>query len=398
MGAQVDNNISFTEERYRAKCSDLYNRERMEGQIIILHIFPRSVFLRDFVQFLERNYDPAEHGIITFGKDESGSIERLENAGAFDIIDLDNRDDLENFNNLRHIIKKIGVSDIDLIVLHSLTMSSLDIVYFILHPQLIRKTVWVIWGADLYDITTKVPYMRPLYFTLKKVFARNIPYVVARPPDYKRLQQWYRSSATHIYVEPLYGGEVIANAPRHSRDHASQTFNIILGNSATKTNRHLDALEILSKYKDADIKIHIPLSYGDAQYAEMVKTKARSIFGEKVVFLETFMPPDEYWRYLTQMDIAIFNNNRQQALGNLAYMLATGAKIYLNDDSALWEIFTGLNFTVHSINNLREVDYEEFVDLDQNELDANSQNARKIYSEEHSVMCWNKVFALANKS
>jgi len=243
-----------------------------------------------------------------------------------------------------------------------------------------------------------VPYMRPLYFTLKKVFARNIPYVVARPPDYKRLQQWYRSSATHIYVEPLYGGEVIANAPRHSRDHASQTFNIILGNSATKTNRHLDALEILSKYKDADIKIHIPLSYGDAQYAEMVKTKARSIFGEKVVFLETFMPPDEYWRYLTQMDIAIFNNNRQQALGNLAYMLATGAKIYLNDDSALWEIFTGLNFTVHSINNLREVDYEEFVDLDQNELDANSQNARKIYSEEHSVMCWNKVFALANKS
>lgn len=125
--------------------------------------------------------------------------------------------------------------------------------------------------------------------------------------------------------------------------------------------------------------------------------KARSIFGEKVVFLETFMPPDEYRQYLTRMDIAIFNNNRQQALGNLAYLLATGAKIYLNDDSALWEIFNELNFTVHPINTLREANYEEFIDLDQNELDANSQKAREIYSEEHGVMCWNKVFALANK-
>lgn len=285
----------------------------------------------------------------------------------------------------------------DLIILHSFEMSYFSIIYFILHPHFIKKTVWVIWGFDLYDIATKKQsYRQSLYFILKKMLVRKIPYVVSRSPDYKRLQRWYGSSAIHINVEPLYSGGIIGVAPRHSRDNASQPFNIILGNSATETNRHLNALELLSKYKDGNIKIHIPLSYGDPQYAEIVKTKARSIFGEKVVFLEKFMPPEEYRKYLTQMDIGIFNNNRQQALGNLSYLFATGAKIYLNKDSALWEYITELNFSVHQINNLGEICYEEFVDLDRNELDANSQKAREIYTEEHCVMCWNGVFALAN--
>lgn len=228
------------------------------------------------------------------------------------------------------------------------------------------------------------------------MLVRKIPYVVARSPDYERLQKWYGSSAIHINIEPLYGGGDIGVAPRHSRNNESHSFNIILGNSATETNCHLDALELLSKYKENNIKIYIPLSYGDVQYAEIVKIKARSIFREKVVFLETFIPPEEYRKCLTQMDIGIFNNNRQQALGNLAYLFATGAKIYLNEDSPLWEIFTKLTFAVHPINNLGEICYEEFVDLDQNELDANAQKARKIYCEEHGVIGWNEVFALAN--
>lgn len=370
---------------------------RKEDNHIILHVFPKSVFLRSFIQFLKRNYDPIDHGFITYGTDISSSVEYPDYTNDFKIIDL-SKDNCKDFNTLRSTLEILDASGIDLVILHSFTLNYLDMIYFLLHPRHTRKTVWVIWGYDLYDYKDrKRSYKSRLTFTLKKLVVRKIPYVIARSPDYKRLQQWYGSSATHINVEPLYGGGDIANAPRRSRDQASQAFNIILGNSATKTNRHLDALEILSKYKNDDIKIHIPLSYGDAQYAETVKMKARSIFGEKVVFLETFMPPDEYRQYLTRMDIAIFNNNRQQALGNLAYLLATGAKIYLNDDSALWEIFNELNFTVHPINTLREANYEEFIDLDQNELDANSQKAREIYSEEHGVMCWNKVFALANK-
>lgn len=332
-----------------------------------------------------------DHIFITFGKGHSSSSDKY----------LDSINDFKNINlnkkNIRAILKVLDTSD--LIILHSIAMRRFSIIYFIilLYPYFIKKTVWVIWGYDLYDIATKErSYKRSLYFILKKMLVRKIPYVVARSPDYKRLQKWYGSSAIHINIEPLYGGGLYEVAPRHNRDNASQSFNIILGNSANEENRHLDALELLSKYKENNIRIHIPISYGDAQYAEIVKIKARSIFGEKVVFLEKFMPPEEYGKYLTQMDIGIFNNNRQQALGNLAYLFATGAKIYINEDSPLWELFAELNFAVHPISNLGEICYEDFVDLDQNELDANSQRAREIYSGEHGVMCWNEAFALAN--
>lgn len=356
-----------------------------------MHIFPESIFLEYFIEFLKKHFVLNDHIFITLGNGSSSSSdEYLDSINDFKSINF-------NKKNFRDILKFLDTSD--LIILHSIAMRRFSIIYFIilLYPYFIKKTVWVIWGYDLYDIVAKErSYKRSLYFILKKMLVRKIPYVVARSPDYKRLQKWYGSYAIRISIEPLYSGGYYEVAPRHSRDNASQSFNIILGNSANEENRHLDVLEFLSKYKDDNIKIHIPLSYGDAKYAEIVKIKARSVFGEKVVFLETFMPPEEYRKYLTQMDIGIFNNNRQQALGNLAYLFATGAKIYINEDSPLWELFAELNFAVHPISNLGEICYEEFVDLDRNELDANSQKAREIYSEEHGVMCWNEVFALAN--
>lgn len=220
---------------------------RKEDNHIILHVFPKSGFLRSFIQFLKRNYDPIDHGFITYGTDISSSVEYPDYTNDFKIIDL-SKDNCKDFNTLRSTLEKLDASGIDLVILHSFTLNYLDMIYFLLHPRHIRKTVWVIWGYDLYDYKDrKRSYKSRLTFTLKKLVVRKIPYVVARSPDYKRLQQWYGSSATHINVEPLYGGGDIANAPRHSRDQASQAFNIILGNSATKTNRHLDALEILSK-------------------------------------------------------------------------------------------------------------------------------------------------------
>lgn len=287
-------------------------------------------------------------------------------------------------------------ADADLIVLHSLSMSLRDIIHFILHPRLTKKTVWVIWGFDLYDYNArKRSYKARLYSAAKKILVRRFPYVVARTPDYKLLKQWYGSPAKHLSVEPLYGDVGISAAPLHKKEGGPRTINIILGNSATESNRHLQALDALSKFKDEDIRIHIPLSYGDARYGETVKSKAVSVFGEKVEVLDKFMPPDEYNQLLARMDIGIFNNNRQQALGNLVYLFATGAKVYLNDDGPLYEIFAGMGISAHPIDHLAQTDFEELVAIDHDEQNRYSIIVREIFSESHGVKCWSEVFALA---
>jgi hypothetical protein len=42
---------------------------------------------------------------------------------------------------------------------------------------------------------------------------------------------------------------------------------ILLGNSADPSNNHVEALERLLPYRDQDIKIYAPLSYGDQRPA-----------------------------------------------------------------------------------------------------------------------------------
>jgi len=285
----------------------------------------------------------------------------------------------------------------NLIIIHQLQFDVV-ILLFIL-PILLKKTVWVIWGGDLYDyLTYKSSYRQKVSFLLKKFIVKRIPYVVARTPDFKLLQKWYGSKAEHLIVEPFYTSGEYDTALLHIRENTTSPLKITLGNSATETNRHMAALDLLSKYKNENLQIYIPLSYGDPEYAKTVATKAKEIFGDKVVVLDQFMPPEEYNKHLSEMDIGIFNHNRQQALGNIAYLLASGAKIYLNNDSPLWEIYDEMKFHIHSINTIQGMSYNNFSYLDQEELAENSKMAKIIYSEKHGVECWTRVFNLAKNN
>ena len=55
--------------------------------------------------------------------------------------------------------------------------------------------------------------------------------------------------------------------------------NILLGNSATHTNNHLEAFEILEKFDLKNFKIITPLSYGSKAYADKIVELGKDKFG-----------------------------------------------------------------------------------------------------------------------
>ena len=61
------------------------------------------------------------------------------------------------------------------------------------------------------------------------------------------------------------------------------TIKILLGNSATESNQHKEAFELLEKYKNKNIKIYVPLSYGPEKYADEIEQLGMHIFGEKFI-------------------------------------------------------------------------------------------------------------------
>lgn len=51
------------------------------------------------------------------------------------------------------------------------------------------------------------------------------------------------------------------------------------------------------------------------------------------------MEEDEYYNFLNDMDIAIFDMNRQQALGNIMAMVTFGKKVYCKKSFSFEPLF-----------------------------------------------------------
>lgn len=104
-----------------------------------------------------------------------------------------------------------------------------------------------------------------------------------------------------------------------------------LGNSASITNNHLDALPLLCGAHGASRTVVLPLTYGNGPYRDAVINAARECLGERFLPLVDFVSPDEYANLLRPCGHVVMNHRRQQAVGNIFAALWRGARVYLND-------------------------------------------------------------------
>lgn len=113
--------------------------------------------------------------------------------------------------------------------------------------------------------------------------------------------------------------------------------NILVGNSATATNNHLELFEYLRDHVDlAGRQLIVPLSYGDNAYREAILQVGRAWFGDRFVPMVDFMPRERYVALLRSCGHVMMNHVRQQAFGNLTIAGLLGAKLHVNTHSALY--------------------------------------------------------------
>ncbi|MBT8408145.1 MAG: TDP-N-acetylfucosamine:lipid II N-acetylfucosaminyltransferase [Alphaproteobacteria bacterium] len=127
---------------------------------------------------------------------------------------------------------------------------------------------------------------------------------------------------------------------------------ILIGNSATPSNNHLDVLEQMRGLDMTGRKIVLPLSYGDEACARAVADHALSLFGAPhLEILRDWMPIEAYNKVLDRCGIAVMNHVRGQAMGNISSMLYRGAKVYLRPENPYLELFDELGAITYLIAN-----------------------------------------------
>lgn len=217
--------------------------------------------------------------------------------------------------------------------------------------------------------------------------------------DYEFAKMKYDTNAGYcfgFYPNPVDFSlldSILAKRRHREADIMNSELRILVGNSASWTNNHFEALRILSGMKiNLPFKILCPLSYGDSGYAAQVIEFGKNLFNDAFVPLTKFMPPEKYAEFLADVDIALFAHRRQQALGNILALLYLGKKVYIRSDISTWGFLKRHGIKVFDYKELASVSFDEFIYYDKQIMESNRRRIKENFSEQQCVVAWKRIF------
>lgn len=340
----------------------------------IVHISPEGVFIKDFIKFVESNFDSKSHRYFILHKKKDRKEIKGENKYTI------------NYNlkilypssviNILRLVKDMHGAD--KVILHNLN-ETLTILLLLLTPWNLKKCYWFTWGSDLYKYQkANLSLKLKILYSIKKIIVKRLGYiVVAVKGEYRNIQEWFGTDAK-LYQSFKYPSNFYKNVEADNSKKNDRVTRILFGNSASLSNNHLEGFKLVKEKipEWLDYKLICPLSYGDAENAKKVITEGDALFGKNFVPIKRFMPLMEYLTLLKDVDIAIFNHYRQQGMGNIITLLGMGKKVFIRRDITPWEFFQELGVKVYAINEL------EFSKIDHRYAQKNQEIISKYFSRD----------------
>lgn len=297
----------------------------------ILHMIPyQKAFTQNIIDYLNEIFPQQENIFYVF------SLENDIHIDSTNVI-------IKKHSFYSYISALAQIYNADGVIFHSLFFRPYLYLILLLFYNKHSMFNWLIFGADIYYVRQvgHLDILRKFIIWLKKLSVRRFGYItVLTHGDYRIAQKYFDVQGNPFllsYGNPISLKETLTQiSMSESNDQDGTTIKIQIGNSASETNHHIEVLNTLRKFKDKNIKIYAPLSYGDKIYAEKVILIGKKLYGDKFIPLTEFVPFDRYLAYLKTINVAIFNNDRQQALGNISLLCIAGAKVYLRTDTSMW--------------------------------------------------------------
>lgn len=289
----------------------------------ILHILSPDKFTIPFVQFINKEFDSNNHIFLFVAEPDENVLAANKNVRF-----LNSRYRNNIFRNLAIFYSCITASS--KIILHGNPV----LFYFMLFPFILKKTYWIIYGYELGDSTKENGINVEEYinsFIKRFVLKRIYGHITHIRGDSQLANNRFKSSAKYFY-SPVYLSNVATDCQPEITHliNSKKVRNILVGNSTSPTNNHIDIFNMLLQYKEDDIVIYCPLSYGIfLDYRDEVIRIGKELFGVKFIPLLDFMTIENYRLFLSDIDIAIFNHNRQEAMGVTVSLLALKKIVYM---------------------------------------------------------------------
>ena len=327
-----------------------------------VHLMKNEKFTNGIVCFYSTFFNNGEHEIIYFLKDKKEScIRKQYSIKQTEFCTQDSKIGVVSY------LKSLRC---DYIILHSLFFTSKENAQLLFDKELLRKLVWIEWGADLYSWRQSGQFKDILKNKINYKFRNSFSNIVCIfPPDVDYVKKQFPRPSKRIYYAPYNGfpvDEEFLNYKLGSRlteaNKRGEPVWIQIGQNSLETLNHIKVLKAISKFKNKNIRIILPLSYGGTkEYADKVVDYAESEFPGKVIALRDFMPEEEYFKLIEKVGIAIFDTYRQCALGNIERLIFRNVKVYLSENGVMYKYFSDLGVPVQKCEDIDMLNFEEFV-------------------------------------
>ncbi len=354
---------------------------------MVLHLFPKTQFTEEYIGFVNAHFDRNEHLFVLYTNKEF----HLNSV----VYENENVYDYENYSK-KWLINQMRRAEG--IVLHNLGLDIRELAILFLFPSICKKCMWLVWGGDLYCYRDKRTGLieKAVEYVRRKVIQMFPIIATLTDGDYDLAVKWYGVKAKHIRLD--YCEEYTIELMRRLKEShikADNVTRIIVGNSASRSNEHIEVLDMLEHIKDNDILVYVPLSYGDNEYAKEIVEYGKNVFGAKFIPITEYMSRDEYYKLLIDMDVGIYNNNRQQGTGNIEALLFFDKKIYIRDDTTMWsEWVEKEGYILHRIGELQNASVLDIVRKSEKELLTNRALIYEYFDVQNRISEWEKAFDL----
>lgn len=361
--------------------------------MVVTYLIHRDKFTDSFIQFFRD----------CFSSELVQNFVTIEDSQKYSVGTYDNLTLISSWSEIQSPKIRKLLEDSDKIVISGI----FDINEYInsLHKDVIKKSYLHFWGGDFYNLELseekglsgikQMMSKKLRKHRISKFLARGGSVINLIKQDSENFVKLYPRCADRHFVAPVPKApadykkleQYEARAARQSDE-----IKILIGNSAAVTNNHLDALKLLEKFKEEDFKLIVPLSYGGTQsYIDEVIQYGKDTFGDKFVPILDYMSLDEYQNMMTDIKIAMFPLHRQQAMGNINFLIRCGIKVYLYQGEPLERYYCSLGIKTYHLSDVKKLEFHELISKDEQVLQTNSENIKKEISYTGAEKKWREI-------
>ena len=330
-----------------------------------LHIVaPSKRMMEAFIKMTRENHTNAEHKFVFWDKCSKGDASLMDDYD--NVVEIEGTTEKEKNKNLL-----IEFKNADVIIWHGIIFGGKRSLFLYLHPWVLKKSVWIMHGIDIYNWKREETNIKSVILNvINKAIRKKMQFIVSLTPEDEQVYRDTIKKQADIYFVPLPMSKTIFDEFNNIRNPIPRDNGlkyIQIANNSFSFNNHIMLLNKISRFKDNNFNIIVPLSYGNdwgnikTDYKQQVINYAKNLFEDKVICLTRLMPPEEYADMLWNIDIGLFGAERQNALGNILRLLYFGAKVYLPETSPLYKYFIRNNIEVYKINDISKMSYDEFI-------------------------------------